>query len=101
MNFAAINEAALPSAHAICRRLFPGGVVKRNEYVALAPHRADRRLGSFSINVRTGKWADFASGDKGGDLVALVAYREGCSQGEAARLLAQLIGFDLTRGAPK
>ncbi len=57
VDFGAINRAALPLAHAICRRLLPGGIVKRNEYFALAPHRADRRLGSFSVNL----WVPFPS----------------------------------------
>jgi hypothetical protein len=62
--------------------------------VVLNPIRADRRLGSFKINIRTGRWADFATCDKGGDPVSLVAYLEGVSQGEAARLLGRMIGFD-------
>jgi hypothetical protein len=34
----------------------------------------DQNPGSFSINVRTGRWADFATGDKGGDVISLAAY---------------------------
>ena len=44
-----------------------------HEYVARNPTRADRRPGSFKINLRTGRWADFATGDKGGDPVSLAA----------------------------
>jgi hypothetical protein len=62
--------------------------------VVLNPIRADRRLGSFKINVRTGRWADFATGDKGGDPVSLVAYLEGVSQVEAARLLGRMLGLN-------
>jgi hypothetical protein len=43
-------------------------------------------------NLRTGRWSDFATGDKGGDLVSLVAYLEGCSQPDAARLLGRMLG---------
>ena len=43
-------------------------------YVALNPTRNDRRPGSFKINIRTGRWCDFATGDRGGDPVSLVAY---------------------------
>jgi hypothetical protein len=62
--------------------------------VVLNPIRADRRLGSFKINVRTGRWADFATGDKGGDPVSLVAYLENVSQPDAARLLGRMLGID-------
>ena len=41
------------------------------------PTRADRRPGSFSVNTRTGRWADFATGDRGGDVVSLAAYLHG------------------------
>jgi hypothetical protein len=40
----------------------------------------------------TGKWADFATGDKGGDPIALAAYLSGLSQVEAARELATMLG---------
>ena len=44
------------------------------------------------INVHTGKWADFATGDAGGDIVSLRAYLTGKGQVEAARELALLLG---------
>jgi hypothetical protein len=75
--------------------------MKGHEFYALAPHRADRHIGSFSINLRTGRWADFATGDKGGDLSSLLAFVYGVNQAECARLLGQLIGFHLTRGCSK
>ena len=42
-----------------------------------------------------GRWADFAIGDKGGDVVSLVAHLEGVSQGEAARRLARMLGLEI------
>jgi putative DNA primase/helicase len=71
----------------------PDGVRKGKEYWAINPVRCDRKPGSFSINLHTGKWNDFASGDKGGDLVSLLAYLRGCSQIEAARILAGQLGL--------
>ncbi|WP_106075833.1 DUF927 domain-containing protein [Chromobacterium amazonense] len=55
--------------------------------------RSDEGYGSFSINVNTGVWADFASGDKGGDVIALVAYLKSYGQGEACKDLARLLGI--------
>jgi hypothetical protein len=94
IDFAKINRAALSCPHAICQRLVSGGKAIGHEYVVRNPTRADRRPGSFKVNLRTGKWADFATGDRGGDPVSLIAYVENCSQAEAARLLAGMLGID-------
>jgi hypothetical protein len=98
IDFAEINRAALPVLPAIAARLLPGGKGIGHEFVALNPRRRDRHLGSFKINIRNGRWADFATGDRGGDPIGLVAYVANVSQSEAARLLAQMLGFDFGRG---
>ena len=56
------------------QKLLPGGKYQNNEYVVKNPTRLDNKAGSFFINVTTGKWSDFATGDKGKDLISLVAY---------------------------
>jgi hypothetical protein len=101
IDFAAINKAALaafPAAlaafPAVLARLLPGGKRVGREFLALNPRRRDRRVGSFKINVASGKWSDFATNDRGRDPVSLVAFLAGVSQGEAARLLAQMLGID-------
>jgi hypothetical protein len=77
IDFDAITPAALAALPAILHRLIPGGRTIAREYTVLNPTRADRRPGSFKINLRTGRWADFATGDFGGDPVSLCAYVEG------------------------
>jgi hypothetical protein len=98
IDFDAINRAALAALPAVLHRLVPDGKTIAREYVALNPTRADRRPGSFKVNLRTGHWADFATGDRGGDPVSLVAYLEGCSQSDAARLLGRMLGLDAREG---
>src|SRR5271154_1099391 len=93
-DFDAINRAALANFPAVLARILPGGKRVGSEIVALNPKRADTRLGSFKVNRFNGRWADFATGDKGGDPISLVAYLVGVSQGEAARLLARMLGLD-------
>jgi hypothetical protein len=93
INFAEINRAALAAFPAVLARILPGGKRVGAEIVALNPRRADRRLGSFKVNRYNGRWADFASGHKG-DPISLVAYLADVSQGEAARLLAQMLGLE-------
>jgi hypothetical protein len=94
IDFDCINAEALVCLDAICRRLLPNGRREGHEYLALNPRRGDRRLGSFKINLRTGVWSDFSSGDKGSDPVSLVAFIEGCKQGGAALKLARMLGLD-------
>ena len=90
--FAEVNRAALAAFPAVLNRLLPGGKRDGHEFIAINPRRADRHPGSFRINMRTGKWADFATGDRGGDPISLTAYLEDKSQGDAARLLARMLG---------
>ncbi len=92
LDFKAINAAALSALPALLGRWLPDGALRGHEYIARNPRRADRQAGSFSINMRTGKWADFASGDSGGDVISLAAYLSGKTQSEAARDLAGMLG---------
>lgn len=66
------------------------------ELQMLNPHRDDAEFGSYSINMETGVFADFATDDcKGGDVIAWVAYNKNCSQSEAARwILGQLVRLE-------
>lgn len=93
VDFASINAAALAALPAILARLLPGGKKIAAEYVVCNPTRSDRTPGSFKVNLRRGLWSDFATGDAGGDVVSLVAYLEGVSQSEAARLLSKMLGI--------
>src|SRR5215472_9186895 len=93
VDFDRINRRALAALAALLERWLPGGRREGWEYVALNPTRLDRHLGSFRINVRTGRWADFATGDRGGDVVSLAAYLSHLKQSEAAEKLAGMLGI--------
>lgn len=84
----ATAAAALSQAEAVLAQWLPQGRRQGSEWVSRNPTRNDDKPGSFSASIATGRWSDFATGDKGGDLVSLVAYLDGTSQGEAARRLA-------------
>jgi len=95
IDFAAVNQAAMMALPSLLARWLPRGRVENCEYVALNPRRVDNHLGSFRINTLTGQWADFAvEGAKGGDPIALAAYLSGCTQHEAARRLAAMLGIE-------
>lgn len=92
IDFERVNRSAMANALAVVRGLLPEGRMEGHEYVARNPLRPDRRLGSFKVNVRTGRWADFATGDGGGDMVSLAAFVSGLPQREAAIRLADSLG---------
>lgn len=93
IDFVAVKRAALASLPALLARWLPDGRREGQEWTARNPTRTDRRAGSFKVNLRTGKWADFATGDRGGDVVSLAAYLSGTGQVEAARELARMLGL--------
>lgn len=92
IDFQKINSAAMAVLPSLLARWLPEGRRQGNEWVARNPRRSDRKPGSFSVNMATGRWADFASGDKGGDVVSLAAYLAGIGQADAARSLAEMLG---------
>jgi hypothetical protein len=92
--FARIAAAALSNSELIVRRWLSDGRRDGAEWVARNPTRADRKPGSFKINLRTGAWADFAIGRKGGDLISLAAFLFGLSQADAAVRIADMLGVN-------
>jgi len=91
IDFKSIGREALDRSPALLMDLLPGGRIQGLEYVVKNPTRSDHSPGSFSINILTGRWCDFATGERGGDLISLVAYIKSLPQGEAARDLARQI----------
>jgi putative DNA primase/helicase len=100
LDFAAVNSAALSSLESLCMEWFPAGKKDGHEF----------RIGSIngepgssmSINLTTGRWADFAGDLKGSDPISLLAAVRGCKQGEAAKELAERLSLgNLTAVAPK
>jgi hypothetical protein len=90
--FRRIADAALGRAESIVQRWLPDGKREGAEWVAINPRRTDNRKGSFKINLKTGRWGDFATGDRGGDLISLASYLHRISQAEAAKRLAEMVG---------
>ncbi|MGG5811445.1 hypothetical protein [Falsiroseomonas sp. CW058] len=90
--FDTINRAALPHLESLCARWLPGGRVQGHEWRCGDLRGAPGR--SCSVNLRTGKWADFAAGIGGGDVVSLAAAIHNLSQADAARRIAEMLGLD-------
>jgi len=92
IDFHSINQAAIKRSHKLLAELLPGGIVRGSEYVVLNPRRKDMRPGSFSINIRTGRWGDFAIGMYGGDFISLAAYVLDLEPRLAAELVGYIVG---------
>lgn len=101
IDFKDLAEQALTSIATLLKDWLPNGHKVGPEWKSVNPTRADHSEGSFSINMATGKWGDFAAGDAGNDLISLCAYLfHNGDQLAGARDVAEQIGYALppTRG---
>ena len=88
MNYADLNTRLLPQLEQLCRTWLPAGRKNGNEFKAGGLSGEAGR--SLSINLRTGVWKDFATGEGGSDPISLYAAIRGVSQSAAARLLSDM-----------
>ena len=91
-NFETVARAALAQAQTLVPAWLPEGRQHGPEYISRNPTRSDAAAGSFSINLQSGAWSDFATGDKGGDLISLYAYLHRLTQGKACSDLSKQLG---------
>lgn len=99
LDFDAISAAALSAAD----RLVPGWLSqgKRAGHEWKCGSLSGEPGDSLSVNLRTGAWADFATEDRGGDLISLLAAVRGIKQGEAAREIARELGMQVQAAEAK
>ena len=97
IDFDRVKRAAQADIRGVLGRFLPGGKLVRGEYVVLNPTRPDRHLGSFRVNLASGRWADFATEHRGRDLISLVAYLKNIPQYEAAKGLSEMLGVGARR----
>ena len=92
--FDEINAAALAAYPGLLHGWFPAGRVAGHEFLVGDLRGSPGK--SLSINVDTGRWADFAGDAKGGDPISLAAaaFHNG-DQGAAARDLGSRLGFEM------
>lgn len=93
IDFDAINAVLLGRARDLVPQWLPNGKSKGREWVTGDIH--DSEGDSLSVNLETGLWSDFATGEGGKDLIALHAARTGKSNPDAARELASLYGITM------
>lgn len=94
LDFKAIAARALDQIEAVCAHWLPAGKKAGHEWEIGDRHgAAGQSLKVHLDGSKAGQWADFAAGDKGGDLVSMVAYVDECTQADAARKLAAFLGM--------
>lgn len=87
-----IESMLVPRVEDLCRLLAPDGVRAGHEWQAINPTRADARRGSFSINLHTGRWAEFAedkSSSRDFPCLSLICYLQ--IQGDGPEAFGQAI----------
>lgn len=88
IDFEGITAQFLPALEEYCHLWLPGGEVQGREYTCGSLLGEPGR--SLKVNLETGKWADFATGERGGDPISLYAAIHNVPMGEAARAIARL-----------
>ena len=99
INFAARAEALLARADTLVPAWLPGGHREGHEYKCA--NLGGGRGGSCSINLVTGAWGDFATDEKGRDLVSLYAAIHGLDMGKAAVQVARDEGLEDVAGVQR
>lgn len=100
VDFKRIAAAALAAIDALLGAWLPDGKREGHEFKARNPTRADNKPGSFSINLNTGAWADFADSSadaKGGDLISLYGYLHNLKPLDAAIEVAAQVGITVEK----
>lgn len=92
INFIALAEALLARADTLVPAWLPGGRREGHEYKCAS--LSGGAGGSCSINLKTGAWGDFATDEKGRDLISLYAAIHGLDMGKAAVQVARDEGLE-------
>ncbi|MDC2858670.1 VapE domain-containing protein [Delftia sp. DT-2] len=99
IKFADLADALLKGADRLVPAWLPGGEIVGHEYKCAS--LAGGKGGSCSINLNTGMWGDFQSGESGRDLLDLYAQIHGLGLAKAAIQVAQEEGLEDVAGLVK
>lgn len=99
INFRALAEALLGMADQLVPQWLPGGKRRGAEWVCGSLQGEEGE--SCAVNLASGKWGDFASGEQGGDLLSLYAAIHGLEMGRAAVACARDYGLEDVAGVTR
>lgn len=93
MDFKEFAQGLLPEARSLVSSWLPQGKLKGRFWTTGSVHGESGK--SLEVDLSTGIWKDYATDEKGGDLISLYAAIKGIKQSEAARAL----GMPITKPA--
>lgn len=101
IDFAALAATLLDRADRLVPSWLPNGKKNGHEWTCgnLAGEPG-RKNWSCRVNLTTGAWGDFATGEKGGDLISLYAAIHGLNNGQAATRLIEELQLGPIEAAP-
>lgn len=89
MDFKKLHQETLPVLDRLLSIIFPSGKAEGREFkVGSVRGEAGK---SLSVNLDTGVWADFATGESGGDLTTLLALKLDYKQTDAALVVQTML----------
>lgn len=95
IDFAGLGHYLKQRARELLPQWLPGGRINGKEYECGSLN--GEKGNSLKVNTETGLWSDFATGDKGGDLVSLFAAIERVDQKTAYNRLAERYHYVTTQ----
>jgi hypothetical protein len=96
IKFAELADALLSRADSLVPAWLPGGVQRGHEYACGSLSGGTGT--SCSVNLTNGRWGDFATDEKGNDLISLYAAINGLTMGKAAVQVAREEGLEDVAG---
>jgi hypothetical protein len=99
INFADLARALLDQIDRLVPMWLPDGVKNGHEYVCGSLSGGKGK--SCSVNMVTGQWSDFATGEAGNDLISLYGAINGFSNGKAAAEVARELGLEDVAGVSR
>lgn len=99
INFKALADALLARGQPLLEAWLPGG--KRNGHEYACGSLSGGEGSSCSVNLNTGAWGDFATGEQGGDWLSLYAAIHGLTMGKAAVQVARDEGLEDVAGVQR
>lgn len=87
-----INAAALKAFPAIAKRWLPNGKLVGRKWVAKNPNNQRSPTSNIKIELATGRWDDFDTGDHGHGAISLAVFLFNVSPAEAAHGLSNMLG---------
>lgn len=97
IRFSELAQALLAQVATLLPQWLPDGALQGGKEYVCGSLQGGKGT-SCSVNIKSGQWGDFATGEQGGDLLSLYAAIEGLTMGKAALQVARQYGLEDVAG---